>query len=44
MTKVGRIMADDGNKNDVVAFMNLLSTRSKDYVNQGGTHSSFITV
>lgn len=36
MTKVGRIMADEGNENDVLAFMTLVAARSKDYVNQYG--------
>jgi hypothetical protein len=36
MTKVGRIMADEGNENDVLAFMTPVMARSKDYVNQFG--------
>jgi aryl-alcohol dehydrogenase-like predicted oxidoreductase len=36
MTKVGRIMADEGNESDIVAFMNRQAEKSKDYVNQYG--------
>ncbi|KAL3484369.1 NADP-dependent oxidoreductase domain-containing protein [Aspergillus germanicus] len=36
MTKVGRIMSDENNKNDVVAFMSNLGTDCKDYTNRGG--------
>ncbi|KAL4886423.1 NADP-dependent oxidoreductase domain-containing protein [Aspergillus karnatakaensis] len=36
MTKVGRIMADEKHRDDVVAFMGNLTTECKDYVNQGG--------
>jgi aryl-alcohol dehydrogenase-like predicted oxidoreductase len=36
MTKVGRIMADDQCRNEVVAFMDVIRTSCKDYVNSGG--------
>ncbi|KAL4913038.1 NADP-dependent oxidoreductase domain-containing protein [Aspergillus aurantiobrunneus] len=36
MTKVGRVMADEPNRDDVVAFMGNLTVQCKDYTNIGG--------
>ncbi|KIA75391.1 hypothetical protein HK57_00110 [Aspergillus ustus] len=36
MTKVGRIMSDENNRNDIVAFMGNLGVECKDYTNRGG--------
>ena len=41
ISKVGRVMADDGGEKDVVAFMAPLAARSKDLVNTYGRFNEF---